>query len=430
MSHDELLDEIKRRLVSAPNVCKLLGIECERDGGGNFKILCPWHNEKTGSCNLRCGPDGTLQVRCFGCGNGGDIFSLIAALRGLDSRTDFATVKREAADMANISLDGTTPRGPRPAPPPRAAKAPPGPPNRAELAFDKAARALLALCPLSLEGSIGAGLLDRGILIEAQRDGWGELPPEAWELHGEELEKAQANGSPTSDSSRLELLRQLVIGKHLRDLIWLVRGGSIVHTDHRLCIPWRAPDGRINEFQRRYATRHGDGAEASPEKLPKYVFTSTKDHQPQARYAYGVDSPDLATAAELWLVEGAVDVLAVRASTVDRNAALAEAGKPMLQIAVLGIPGVSSWDQVSASCMQHMRGRVVRIALDRDEVRNEGVERAIECIQRDAQKAGAARAFRQEPPEGCKDWGVYRAKQAQAQREAEIAAAFAAERAA
>jgi DNA primase len=396
---DEQLQEIRQRLSSPRHLIEGLGLEGHAEGGG-YKILCPAHNERSPSCSLSKGDDGTLRVKCFGCDLAGDVFTLLGAIRGLNTASNFPEIKGWAAELANVSLGrgpGSAPRRPAPPPPPRPVPALPGPPNRAELAFDRGARALLALCPLA--GSVGAGLAFRGILAEAQRDGWGELPPEAWRLTGRDLEQAEANGFATEDRARLELLQALAAGRHLRDLVWLIKAGSIVHGEHRMLIPWRRPSGEINELQRRYATRNGDGAEKAPDRTPKYLFANAKDYAPQARYAYGVESADLAQAEEIWVVEGAVDVLAVRALNRARQAPL--------RLAALGLPGVAGWKQVSASVLAHVRGRVVRVALDNDAEPKQGVEEAIEKITYEATRAGARECRRAVPPGQIKDWGDY-----------------------
>ncbi|WP_111765383.1 DNA primase [Nakamurella deserti] len=49
-------------------------------GGGNLKGLCPFHDEKSPSFNVRP-THGTYH--CFGCGQGGDVFSFIAEIEHL-----------------------------------------------------------------------------------------------------------------------------------------------------------------------------------------------------------------------------------------------------------------------------------------------------------------------------------------------------------
>jgi DNA primase len=70
------------------------------------------------------GPDGTLRAKCFGCGEGGDVLSLVAQVRGLNVRRDFKAVLVEAAQMgglyglvAEIEAGAPVERPPPPPPP-------------------------------------------------------------------------------------------------------------------------------------------------------------------------------------------------------------------------------------------------------------------------------------------------------------------------
>jgi DNA primase len=410
VSDDPILDEIRARLVSPPRVLAALGIEGEREGNTTWKICCPWHDEKTPSCSVRVGPEGSLQVHCFGCGKTGDVFHLIAARHGLSLPGDFHQAKRVGAELCNLSLDSSprtsTPR-PRPVTPP--APPPPGPPNHAELAFDRGCRLLLSLCPLDgqLPGTVGAGLAFTGLLEEARAAGWGELPAEPLHLGAEEAKVAAGGGFDTTDLSRAELAGRLL--GHRRDLRWLLKlGNTFAHPEHRLLIPWRSPDGRINELQRRYAPRNGTGREAPPAKTPKYVFASREDYSPQARYAYGVDRKlELDQADEIFLVEGAVDAIAIRALVRLENQVRAEFGKAPLRIEPLGLPGVTSWKQVGSSVLPFLAGKVVQIGFDNDDTPKPGVEAAVELVNREARRAGARAVKRALPPDGHKDWAEY-----------------------
>jgi hypothetical protein len=77
-------------------------------------VLCPAHREKDPSCSL-AEKDGVLVWICRSCGAGGDLFALVAAVNGLDTRTDFPKVVQLAADAVGVTLP---PPGERAAPPP------------------------------------------------------------------------------------------------------------------------------------------------------------------------------------------------------------------------------------------------------------------------------------------------------------------------
>jgi hypothetical protein len=142
-------------------------------------VCCPWHTERTPSCSLTIGPDGTLRAHCFGCGQGGDVFSLAAAVFGLDVRADFARIVQELA--ARCELNGTAP------PPPQ--RAPPSPPRRSPPL--EGASTFWARClPVCENPLLSRQLLDlRGLdpAVIADRDLARSVPPDgllpSWARH-------------------------------------------------------------------------------------------------------------------------------------------------------------------------------------------------------------------------------------------------------
>lgn len=396
--------EIKRRLTDARKLCSALGLlEGYKPAtqAGGLLVRCPQHGDRTPSCSVTPGPDGTIRVRCFGCELAGDVYSLIGAVRGLDPkiRDDFKTILREGADLASYDMGGD----PRSATPPRAPVQPPAvpapaPPRLDAATFSAVAASLVSLCPF--DGSIGVGMVCRGILDEARRDGWGELPRNVV-MSGDEARRARAAGFGTEDFAADRLISAL---RGLFDdeaLSWVLRGSGLAYPEHRLLIPWRRPDGAIWNLQRRYAPLYGD--EQPGEQVPKYIWPASSLHRAPEVFPYGADAPSLATAAEVWIVEGAPDVLALRA--LNRSGALAADGKPR-NMAVLGIPGVQAWAAYRKPTLAHVRGRVVRVALDADRAGRA----AVAAMGADAWKAGAKDVRDKAPPRGAKDWAEVSAK--------------------
>jgi len=116
--------ELRARLTDARALCTALnlfhgsgGRKPQRAGPGGYLVRCPWCNggKNTPPCSVSPGPDRTLRVKCFSCGEGGDALSLIAAARGLDLRADFPAVLGEAARLAGVAFV-ETPSRKRPAP--------------------------------------------------------------------------------------------------------------------------------------------------------------------------------------------------------------------------------------------------------------------------------------------------------------------------
>lgn len=66
--------------------------------GATFKALCPFHREKTPSFHVN--PQRQIY-HCFGCGAGGDVFSFLQQIEGVD----FTTAAKMLAERAGIELD-------------------------------------------------------------------------------------------------------------------------------------------------------------------------------------------------------------------------------------------------------------------------------------------------------------------------------------
>jgi DNA primase len=338
-----------------------LGFRSRRQPGGVL-VSCPAHDERSPSCSLTLGPDGTVRVRCFGCGFSGDALGFVAAVRGLDARRDFAAVLKEAGELTG-SCPTPSPKRARPA-------GTGGEPVTGKFARDWELPVLdldeelrLVLHPLDSPWSRPAALYleERGIYAGALADGWRWLDVE--ELKHTTEERIALGGDPTrSVFAAAGLLRCL-------DDAVLPR-----FAEHVLCIPWRDPEGRVRTLQRR-------SLGSSATKFSRYVFP--KGHSP--KHPYGCErlraaAPD----AELVFVEGAADVLARRA--VDDGGRV-----------VLGLPGTDGWRPEWAELA---RGRRVRISLDADAAG----DRAVDDIAADLYRAGAVRVAR-ERVRGAKDWG-------------------------
>ena len=109
--------EVRALLTNVREVCRALDLdEAARPQHAGLLIRCLWHADRTPSCSVRLGPDGTVAVKCHGCGASGDVLHLVAAALGLDISSDFPEVMRRASELAGLSVDAAAPRRPVPAP--------------------------------------------------------------------------------------------------------------------------------------------------------------------------------------------------------------------------------------------------------------------------------------------------------------------------
>jgi DNA primase len=368
--------EVRDALTDPRALCDALGLldgprSWARQARGVI-VRCPWHDERTPSCSVYLGDDGTIAAKCHGCGASGDALSLVAAVSGLDPRRDFAAVLDEAARIAGVRLSspstGYTSTRPAPAPRPAPAARERGLEPLGDDAFAELADALLELCPVEREADALAYLEDRG--VAALATGWGALP---------------------ADRDRIAAVRDALVARFGRET-WLrcglahgdgPRAGDWLFAEHRLVIPWRAAgvSGSVLSLQRRLLR-----APSSPRE-PKYVVTRGR----AATVPFGCEDAleELGEGVEVCVVEGALDALAMR--LLARRARRARA--------VVAIPGVEHWAKHLAQLGALARGRVAVVALDADAAGERHVgELAAELV-----KAGATRVVRSRPTAG-KDW--------------------------
>jgi DNA primase len=106
-----VIEQIKEKLDIVNEIGAVVAL---KRAGKDYKGLCPFHNERTPSFYIF--PD-SKTWRCFGCNEGGDIFTFIQRHQGLDFRDTLALL----AEKAGVALGGDD--GPREPPAQTQAKA-------------------------------------------------------------------------------------------------------------------------------------------------------------------------------------------------------------------------------------------------------------------------------------------------------------------
>lgn len=92
-------NEAKERVRQAVDIVELIGdhLQLRREGRG-YKALCPWHDDSRPS--LQVNPE-RQSFKCWVCDIGGDIFSFVMKIEGVD----FPEALRMLADRAGIKLE-------------------------------------------------------------------------------------------------------------------------------------------------------------------------------------------------------------------------------------------------------------------------------------------------------------------------------------
>jgi len=277
-----ITDEDKERVRDANRIEAVVGeyVALRPGGGGNLKGLCPFHDEKTPSFHVRPS-HGTYH--CFGCDEGGDVFTFIATLEHLS----FTEAVERLADRVGITLarvEGGS-----------STRAEPGTRSRL-IAANKAAAVFYAGQLGGPEAEAARGYLtERGFdMAAAERFGCG-YAPSGWDRMVKAL---LAQGFSLTELYKAGLARQGQRGpidQFHRRLLWTIRdaAGDVVGFGARRLFD----DDRIEA---------------------KYVNTAETPLFKKSQMLYGLDlaKREIAKHRRAVVVEGYTDVMAMHLAGV------------------------------------------------------------------------------------------------------------------
>jgi DNA primase len=262
---EETIQQIRDRVDIVGLIGRFVSL---KKAGSSYKGLCPFHNEKTPSFNVR--PDRGM-FHCFGCQKGGNAITFLMEMENLT----FPEAVRALGREVGIEITETQ-RGER------------GDSERL-LAANAAAQACYRAA-LKAKGSPGAAYLGaRGIDADViDRFGLG-FAPDRWDTVVQAL---RAESVPAEDGARAGLLAERSSGGHYDRL----RG--------RVTFPIQDVRGRVIGF---------GGRAVSPDQEPKYLNTpeSLIFRKREAFYGFPASLEPIRSAGRAVVVEGYFDLIAL-----------------------------------------------------------------------------------------------------------------------
>src|SRR5512133_1614698 len=99
---DQNDDQIKEEIRNKADIAAVIGRYVSLKGsGGALKGLCPFHKEKTPSFHVNANKG---FFHCFGCGKGGDVFTFLQEIEGVQ----FYDALKMLAEETGVALQNTS----------------------------------------------------------------------------------------------------------------------------------------------------------------------------------------------------------------------------------------------------------------------------------------------------------------------------------
>lgn len=262
-SYDSSLEEIKSRIDIVEMISEYVSL---KKAGHNFKGLCPFHAEKTPSFVVN--PSKQIY-RCFGCGNGGDIFTFVMQQENIEFKEALRFLAKRAGVTLKMSGEDAGKAGEK------------------ETVLKIQKTALTFFQNNLLKSSIASSYLEkRGITEEARKLFYIGYAPKSWDALKKHLE-----------------------GKGFRTEI-IMKSGLITKTEkghfdifrHRIIFPIFDLRGDVIAF----------GGRVMDDSEPKYLNSPETPVFNKSRVIYGFNlaKNSIKQAGKALLMEGYLDVIA------------------------------------------------------------------------------------------------------------------------
>jgi len=315
------VEEIKNRL----NIVDVLRdyIRLEK-AGANWRALCPFHNEKSPSFMIS---EERQSYHCFGCQKGGDIFSFVMEMEGLE----FRDALKQLAEKAGIELKTANPKF--------AAEK-----NKTLEILEMATKFYQAHLLQTASGKkIINYLKERGLNDESIQTFRLGYAPDGWrntisflEKKGYKLSEIEKTGllvkkeSAQISNSQFPISNQVPISNDQNTKYQIQNTRYYDRFRDRIMFPIADTNGKIVGYSARVAPG-GDETQA------KYVNTPETEVYHKSKILYGIDKAkqEMRQKDSVLLVEGNMDVIASAQAGIKNTVAVSGTALTLDQINII-----------------------------------------------------------------------------------------------